>query len=311
MSLQVLAKKTDVLKPFGETDVLLYYGLVAAKLKKFLKNKELAAKNNMPAGNIPYLIKRGSKEAPLFVEDFIEAVTPEFLELRKGHALKDVESRLDKNQKLVWEYFLPRKLSDFFYATNGEGAGKSIERIFFDIDRGKNMTHEQAQKAAKEFVNAIDNDKELDKTIGYDLGTFWTGASFHVFLFLDKPQPNTFYLKNFQYTKENPLENFTGKWAAQVKESVGFNVIGGHEKIPNAISIDPSQTPSGKLCRAPFSLHMADAKTVDGFDIPVRLEALGDMALVKELKSYSAKKILEELDELSKRLPGRFAGNPG
>lgn len=306
MSLQAIAKKTDILKPFGETDVLLYYGLVAAKLKKFLKNKELAAKNHIPGGKIPYLIKRGSKEKPLYIEDFIEAITPEFLELRKGHALKDVESKLNEKQKLVWEYFLPRKFSDFFYATNGEGTGKNIGRIFFDLDRGENMTHVQAQEAAREFVNAIENDMELDKIIEYDLGVFWTGSSFHVFLFLDKPQPNSFYLKYFQYTKENPLGSFTGKWAAQVRKIVGFGVSGGHEKIPNAISIDPSQTPSGKLCRAPFSLHMADAKTVDGVSIPINPEMLDDNNLVKELRAYNPQRVVKELDGLSKRFPKRF-----
>ncbi len=307
MSLIELAKKSkNILRPFGETDVLLYYGIAAARLKKFLKNKEIAAKNYIPGGKIPYIIKRGSKEKPLFIEDFIEAVTPEFLELRKGHTLKDVESRLNEKQKLVWEYFLPRKLSDFFYATNGEGAGKNIERIFFDLDRGKNMTHEQAQRVAREFVNAIENDKELDKIIEYDLGTFWTGSSFHVFLFLNKPQPNSFYLKYFQYTKENPLGSFTGKWANRVKKIVGFNVSGGHEKMPNVISIDPSQTPSGKLCRAPFSLHMADAKTVDGVDVPIERAMLGDKNLVKKLRAYNPQRVVKELDKLSKRFPKEF-----
>ena len=35
----------DILKPFWQTDVLLYYGIVVPSLFKYLKGKEIAAKN--------------------------------------------------------------------------------------------------------------------------------------------------------------------------------------------------------------------------------------------------------------------------
>src|SRR3989338_4517237 len=115
--LERLSEK-NLLHPYGDLDVLLYYALAARKLKKFLRGKEIAAKNWIP-GYKRQLLKRGSLLPPLWIEDFIETVTPEFLEKRKGH-LKDIRPQLSKNQVLVWQYFLPRKLSDFFYATNNE-----------------------------------------------------------------------------------------------------------------------------------------------------------------------------------------------
>ena len=110
----------DVVRPFGDTDVLLLYGIAGGKLRNFLKGKELASKVWLPQGNIKYFLNRGSNKPKLFIDDFIEAITPEFLEIRNKHHLKDVEASLSEGQRLVWSYFPPRKLMDFFYATNGE-----------------------------------------------------------------------------------------------------------------------------------------------------------------------------------------------
>ena len=62
--------------------------------------------------------------------------------------------------------------------------------------------------------------------------------------------------------------------------------------------IDPSQTPSGKLARAPFSLHMRDAKTVDGVAVPVDLKKVD----LEELRSLKPETVLKKLERYSKLL---------
>ncbi len=300
-----LAKDRDIVKPFGHTDVLLLYGLAGEKLKKFLRGKELASKVWLPKGNIKYFLNRGSKKPPLFIDDFVRAITPEFLELRSGHHLKEVESEITENQKLVWSYFPPRKLIDFFYATNSEGAGKPIDRVFFDIDRGKDTSPENAGNVTKLLCEKIRKDKELEKLTGKaDPFVSWTGNSFHVYIMLGKPRPNSFYEKNFMFSKNDPLASFTGRWAGQIKNELKINVAGGHEKLPNVISIDPSQTPSGKLARVPLgSLHMEDAGTIDGISIPVTEKMLDDSDLTKKLKELKPKYVIDNPDKLEERLP--------
>src|SRR3989338_691405 len=134
----------SVLKPFGSLDVLYYYAVVAEKLEKFLKGKELAVKVLLPKG-IPFFLKRGSNSPPLYAKDLRE-VNEKVLKLRAKHGLSEVKSQLIGKQALIWEYFVPRKLIDFFYACNKEGQGKLIERIFIDIDKGKEIKSEIAQK---------------------------------------------------------------------------------------------------------------------------------------------------------------------
>lgn len=289
----------DALHLKGELDVLGYYSKVAPSLKKFLKGKTIAAKNWIPGMQFN-ILKRGSKQKPIFIEDLIQAVDDDFLELRKMH-LKDARPKLTEKQALVWEYFIPRKLSDFFYATNGEGAGKPIERVFYDLDRGEGITAEQAQQAAFHFCNAISDDKDFQ--LKHEKLVCWTGSSFHVFLLLKNSIPASDYAKLFQYSEKNPLATFTGKWAAEVQKSVSFKAEGGHEKKPKTITFDPSQTTSGKLCRSPFSLHMKDANTVDGVDVPLTVEMLEESSLVKQLQSYDADKVIRELSSLAKCLP--------
>jgi len=306
MSLLELAKKSgDALKPFGGTDVLLFYGIVGEKLKKFLKGKELASKVWLPQGNIKYFLNRGSKKPPLFIDDFVEAITPEFLQIRNKHHLKDVENQLTEKQKLVWSYFPPRKLADFFYATNNEGAGKQIDRIFFDMDRGEGVTLATAQKVTRTFREIVSKDAELAKLIGkVEPFVSWTGNSFHVYIMLDKPRPNSFYDQHFMFSKNDPLASFTGKWAEQIKKELKINVMGGHEKLPKVLSIDPSQTPSGKLARIPLgSLHMKDANTVDGVSTPVTEKMLDDSDLPDKLKELKPKYVIDNLEKLSKLLP--------
>jgi hypothetical protein len=306
MSLLNSAKKSgDVVKPFGGTDVLLLYGIAGEKLKKFLKGKELASKVWLPQGNIKYFLNRGSKKLPLFIDDLIEAVTPEFLEIRSKHHLKDVEKQLTEKQKLVWSYFPPRKLMDFFYATNREGAGKPIDRIFFDMDRGEGTSASEAQKVTRVFCEIVRKDTELSKLTGKaEPFVSWTGNSFHVYIMLGKPRPNAFYDQHFMFSKNDPLASFTGRWAEQIRKELRANVTGGHEKIAGVISIDPSQTPSGKLARVPLgSLHMKDAKTIDGISIPISESALADTDLPNKLKEITPKYVIDNLEKLAQLLP--------
>lgn len=306
MSLLDLAKKSgDVLKPFGGTDVLLFYGIIGEKLKRFLRGKELASKVWLPQGNIKYFLNRGSKKPPLFIDDFVGAITPEFLEIRNKHHLKDVEKDLTEKQKLVWSYFPPRKLMDFFYAANCEGAGKQLDRIFFDMDRGEGVSLETAQKVTRAFCEIASKDAELAKLVGkVEPFVSWTGNSFHVYIMLDKPRPNAFYDQHFMFSKNDPLASFTGKWAEQIRKETKVKVAGGHEKIAGFLSIDPSQTPSGKLARVPLgSLHMKDAKTVNGVSIPISVSALADADLPNKLKELGPRYVIDNLEKLSKLLP--------
>ncbi|MEN4018461.1 MAG: hypothetical protein PQ975_09575 [Methanobacterium sp.] len=297
-----------LITPFGEIDVLLIYAVAATKLKKYLKDKEIAGKIWMSRGKIGFLIKRGSRLEPLYVDELIEAVDIDFLKLRSKRSLKDAKKDLDPIQNKVWQYFLPRKLADFFYATNNEGPGKDIERIFFDIDRVEGISAEEAQEATRLFVEAIKEDKEFEEIMGnVEPSISWTGNSFHVFFFLDENKPSSFYEEYFRYSKHDPERNFTGRWAKKVDEQVEFKVMGGHERHGDSINIDPSQTPSGKLSRVPLgSLHMKDAKTVDGVSVPLKEKMLYDEDLAKKLLNCKVEDIIKNLDHFSKNLPDRF-----
>ncbi|WP_424354887.1 hypothetical protein [Methanobacterium sp. MBAC-LM] len=299
----------ELVTPFGQTDVLLIYAIAAGRLKKYLGDRELAGKIWMPSGRMRYLIKRGSKLEPLFVHELEKAVTLEFLELRsKTEHLSSAKKEITDVQAKVWQYFLPRKLSDFFYATNHEGPGKDIDRIFFDIDRSKGISAEQAQETTQIFVETIKKDHELEELLGnYELSINWTGNSFHVLFFLEELMPSSFYDEHFQYSKNDPERNFTGKWAKKINEQVEFKVAGGHERQGNSINIDPSQSPSGKLCRVPLgSLHMEDPETINGISVPITEKMLYNKDLVSKLTIYTPKDIIKNLSEIEKNLPERF-----
>lgn len=271
---------------------------MARYLQKFLKGKEIATKILLP--NFVFL-KRGSKSKPLFIQDLL-SVDKKMLKLRKND-LKKARPELNEKQQLVWEYFVPRKLMDFIYATNNENPGKPISRIFIDIDRGKGITSEQAQEVARLLIEEIKKDKELAKLIKFKLFIMWTGSSFHVYLFLSRQIANSDYEKYFAYSKQEPLKSFIGRWAFDIQKRVDFKISGGHEKILNGVNIDPSQTPSGKLARAPFSLHMKSDKEIDGVALPISEKQLSDKKLVKKLKSYTLERVLKEITKLSKLLP--------
>jgi len=300
--LEWLMEKPDVIRPSGEIEVLPYYAAVAQRLVKFLGNREIGTKVWIPNG--PQLLKRGSKMEPLTVTEFVKNVNDDFIEIRENvKSLGDAAEKLNPVQSKIWNYFLPRKLCDFFYATNFEGAGKGMDRIFYDIDKTQEIPVQDAALVAKSLIENIQGDEEFNKNVGKNgLFLMFTGNSFHVYIFLRKPVNQEFYDKNIHFTKNDPLASFTGRWAADIKKKTGVKTTGGHEKIGGIINIDPSQTPSGKLARCPFSLHMGDAKTIDGVAIPMSPDSLENKKIFQELRMYTPKKVLENLDELSKNL---------
>jgi len=298
----------DIVRPHGVFDVLLLYGIVAPRLKKFLGSKEIASRIWLPSAGRGVL-KRGSDMTPLSVSELAEAVTPELLEMRSRGELKAVEKDLTEVQRKVWSYFVPRHLCDLFYATNNEGAGKPIDRIFFDLDRGKGITADQAAYATKAFVDIIREDSELAELLGGRIDPFvsWTGRSFHVFLFLDEKKPAEFYDKYFQYSKKEPQATYTGRWVQKLKEEVVFPVSGGHEKVEGILTVDPSQTPSGKLCRVSLgALHMKDVQTVDGVSIPVTYRMLEKEGIGERLRRYRPEDVIRNLDKHAGDLPEKF-----
>ncbi len=296
VELSELVKTRELLKPFGHTDVLLYYGIVGQKLLGFLKGKEMSAKVWIPNG--PQILKRGSKLPPLWIEEFVAGIDETFLKIRAEGGLAEAKGKISTLQAKIWEYFPPRKLADLFYATNREGQGKMMDRIFYDIDRS-NLPAEKAQKVAAAFVDMIASDREFNKLVDYRPFVMWTGHSFHVYLMLKKPITPQFYSQHIHFSKEKPESSFTGRWAAQLRAELDIPIGGGHEKVANRITLDPSQTPSGKLARAPFSLHMADARTVDGVAIPLSIEDLKKSTLVKELQAYRPEDVVKNLDRLA------------
>jgi len=304
-----MAKKGDILKPFGEVDVLLLYGLVAKELRGFLKGREIAARTWLPNRNI---LKRGSYMEPLYVDELAKNVTPDLLRARSQRKeLVEKTKGLTPVQEKIWRYFLPAKLSDLFYATNGEGKGKKIDRIFLDIDRPDDIKHEVAREVAAQSVKLIRADDIVGDLVAGEPFVAWTGSSFHVYLFLKDKQPKTFYDEYFQYTGDRPSpQTLTEKWVEKLKGMISGKVIGGHEKRPGVMTIDPSQTPSGKLARAPLGcLHIADRKSVDGTSVPLTLDVLDQKGITDELRRLTPGDVIEDLKELGKRLPRSGRGS--
>lgn len=296
----------DPLKPYGEVETLLYYSLVSKPLSKFTGKREIASKNWIPNASLPYLLRRGSYNPPLTSLQVHENVDKKFLKMRRElRHLREAKGKISKIQEVIWNYFLPRKLADYFYACNHESPGRQIQRIFIDVDRGKGITSEEARIAASCFLNELD-DAETFQSISNDFRkerfSSWTGSSFHIYLFLKKPMHPSFYLDNFQ-ARKNKMDVIT-EVSSLVSKSTNLKIASGHEKIQGRINFDPSGTPSGKLARMPLgSLHMKDAKTVDGVSIPLKSGRLYEPGLINELREYNPRKVLEDLKELQKSIP--------
>lgn len=151
----------NFLHPFGDLDVLGWYGKVAPYLKKFLQGKEIASKI---VSDTFILIKRGTKYPPLFIDDF-KGIDEKYLQLRVKYHLDEVVNQLSPKQIDLWQYFVPRKLIDFFYATNNEH-GNDIDRIFIDIDRQDNSA-DDARIVTNELIKTIISDIQFAELIAF------------------------------------------------------------------------------------------------------------------------------------------------
>jgi len=301
--LRALAEEREILKPFGELDVLLFYSIVSPELKTFLGDREVASKVWLKQRS---LLNRGSQLPPLHADEIATKVTPDLLKLRAKMGLADARGSLNAVEQKIWRYFPPRKLCDYFYATNHEGRGGEIDRVFFDIDRPKDMLHEGAREVAGLFLEAILSDDRFHQYISDPPLVAWTGSSFHIYLLLKQRQKNSFYTENIHYSDAMPEQGFTAKWLQFVRKRTQFPIIGGHEKKPGSITIDPSQTPSGKLARSPLgSLHMSDYQTVDGVSIPIEIGRLHDQGLTMTLREYTPKRLLSEMSRFSEVMSSR------
>jgi hypothetical protein len=293
----------DVLRPYGELDVLAYYGLIAQKLEGYLHGRELATRTWLPQGRIRVMVKRGSREPPLYVGQLARAVTPEMMQARAKFAhLEAARHVLSPDQALAWFYFVPRKYVEFHYATNREGEGREINRVFYDVDRGRGVAAEDAIEVAALLATAIMEDERAGELVRGKPFVAWTGSSFHLLLSLKEMQPARFYREQLEYSGRG--RTLTDRLIGRVIREAKVPVAGGHVRLPGHVTVDPSGTPSGHLCRVPLgSLHMSDARNIDGVSVPLTLDMLRREG-VDGLRSYNPEKVIRELDVLARRLPG-------
>ena len=282
----------NFLHPYGNIDVLGWYNKISPYLQIFLGKKEIASKI---IGENFVLLKRGTKNPPLYIKDF-EEIDEYFLKLRAEHHLDEVKNQLNEKQILLRKYFVPRKLVNLLYACNNE-YGNSIDRIFIDIDR-QNNSADDARKATNELIKIILSDKQFNDLVDFWLLTLWTGASFHIYILLKKSIDHIFYDKYLSYGKGKE-ESFISKRAAEVSKVTKLNVLAAHERKKWAIILDSSNTPAGKLARSPFSLHIKDSKTIDGISVPVSQKELSDTKLINKLKKLTPKTIRKNIDYYS------------
>ena len=92
------------------------------------------------------------------------------------------------------------------------------------------------------------------------------------------------------------------KWVEKIETETGIPVSAGHEKSEKFIILDSSNTPSGKLARCPFSLHIKDGKTYDGVCVPVSISDLSDKDLIRKLEKLTPDDVLKNLKRYKKLL---------
>ncbi|HJX50816.1 MAG TPA: hypothetical protein VJ438_05125 [Candidatus Nanoarchaeia archaeon] len=249
----------------GQLDCLSYYSKIFSKIKNFVGDREIATKTYIPESIPPFIVHRGSDDSALRISDLL-GIPQSFLKLRYHKKLHEVEKQLTEKQKLIWRYFVPRKLVELHYACNHEGVGKSFDRIFIDIDASKGTSEAAYIKVVKQLLKEIRADKELKKLSSYRIYLLWTGMSMHVYLILNKKLPHSAYDKYFAFHKDS----LTTKWANNISEKTKVKVKAGHERRAGAVILDTSATPSGKLARCPYSLHLNHKGKLTGVAVPLK-----------------------------------------
>jgi hypothetical protein len=277
--------KKDILHSAGQLDCLSYYKKVFPKMKKFLGNREIATKIYI-GKNIDFIVKRGSKDPALFVNDL--KISDKFMKLRKAEDLGDVRAKLTQKEILIWHYFVPRKLIEMHYACNGEGVGKPINRIFIDVDKGDKISYENYLEIVRELIKTVKLDNELKKLIKFKIFAVWTGKSFHVYLLLNKEVSHDFYERYLSFNENT----FTSKWAGVISKKTGIEVQAHHERVKDEVILDTSATPSGKLTRCPYSLHISKQGELNGVSVPIKERDLFRKDIIEELLSLTPEKVV-------------------
>ena len=280
-----MAKK-GVLYNSGQLDCLSYYSKVFSKIKGFVQDREIATKTFIPESPIPFILHRGSKDPKLTLQDI--KITSSFLKKRVKHKLHQVEKNLSEKEKLIWRYFVPRKYVELHYACNYEHPGKAFDRVFIDIDAGKTLNEQKYISVVKQLLREIRKDKGLKKLAGFKTKLIWTGASIHVYIMLNKSLPHSAYDKHFAFAKST----LTSKWAKAITEKTKVRVKAGHERTSGFIILDTSATPSGKLARCPYSLHLSKAGKLNGVSVPIT-EAMLNPGIFSKLKALTPEKALK------------------
>jgi hypothetical protein len=277
-------KKEGVLYSTGQLDCLSYYSKIFSKIKPFVGDRELATKTFIPESIPPFIVHRGSKDPALRLPDI--KITPNFLKMRVGKHLKDVEKQLTDKLHLIWRYFVPRKIMELYYACNYESPGKSFDRVFIDIDASKGTSESNYAKVIKQLLKEIRLDQELKKLASFRIYLLWTGASVHIYLLLNKSLPANYYTKYFSFGEST----LTTKWANSISEKIKINVKAGHERKKATIILDTSATPSGKLARCPYSLHFNSKGKLNGVSVPIKEKDLDSLSKLKNLTPDQALK---------------------
>lgn len=276
--------KKGILYASGQLDCLSYYSKIFPKIKSFVGDRELATKTFVPKAIPPFILHRGSKDPKLTLRDI--GSTQSLIKMRVGKHIGDVEKHLNKKQHLVWRYFVPRKLTELHYAVNYEGQGKGINRIFIDLD--SKVSEERYLEVVKQLIKEIKKDKRLKKLVSYRIKLIWTGTSVHLYLMLQSKKPRSFYEKYFSFKKGS----FTNKWAEEITKKTGVKVSAKHQRQKGSVILDSSATPSGKLGRVPYSLHLNSRGKLTGVSVPIKESDLR-IKKFKELKNLTPDKALK------------------
>ncbi|CAJ37820.1 hypothetical protein [Methanocella arvoryzae] len=292
----------DVIRPYGELDVLPYYGRIAEKLTGFLHGRELASRIWTPHGRIRSVVVTGQTAPPLYIRQMSEAVTPQIIRAREQYSnLDEVRGRLSPEQQLVWQYFPQRRYIGFYYSLNRIGPAREIDRVVFQIERSFGSTLAEALEAAQEFIRAAVSDTGYQELFRREPFVYWTGSSFQVMLFTREVQPATFYRSHLECTGKG--RTMADLWTDLATASTGSKIVGGTGRRKGAVLINSEPTLPGKLCPVPLGcLDMADGTTLRGVSVPLT----GDMLssdILDDLTAYTPERIVEELDKLAARLP--------
>jgi len=175
-----------------------------------------------------------------------------------------------------------------------------MNRLYLDFDRSKDIPLEHAAKDVASIAQTIEEDKKFESEFGeFSLLPVFTGFSFHLYIFLEKS------FSHRQYEEFLSLQNkanFVSLWVEQLRNSGHREIFAEHERKEGKMVVDISQSPSGKLARCPFSLHLHEGK-VSGLSVPMNFRNLDDKKFLKELENLTPKIVVEKIEDFAKNFP--------